>query len=473
MVGKVLVIEDNENEARLLEGALRTDGFDVTTVWSQRLALQHLAQHEVDSVLLDYRLPDAEGLECLRKLRTLHPDTPVIVITGWGSEEVAVEAIKLGAADYVTKRGKFLPCVVVKVREVIGHRTLARATAHYRNALSTQRREVKRLQRALRENYRLDGIIGSSPAIEQALVEADLAAQSHVTVLIEGESGTGKELFARCIHYHGPRSAGPFEAINCAALPESLHESLLFGYVRGAFTGADRDQRGLFDQADGGSIFLDEIGEMSLETQKVLLRVLDAGEVRPLGGKVSRHVDVRVIAATNRDLRQAVRDGRFRLDLYHRLSVFPMRLPPLRERPADIAPLAQHFLRQVAAAEGKPVPRIAPDALALLERHSWPGNIRQLKNEITRLLLLAAGGKITSEIVSPDIRDGDPALAADDRPLEEIIRQVKTSVIVDRLRRSGNRPTQAARSLGISREWLWALMRKLGLKPPDEDDDPE
>jgi DNA-binding NtrC family response regulator len=188
---------------------------------------------------------------------------------------------------------------------------------------------------------------------------------------------------------------------------------------------------------------------------------------------VSRHVDVRVIAATNRDLRQGVRDGRFRLDLYHRLSVFPMRLPALRERAADIAPLAQHFLRQVAAVEGKPVPRIAPDALALLERYSWPGNIRQLKNEVTRLLLLASGGRITSEIVSPDIRDGDPALATDDRPLEEIIRQVKTSVIVDRLRRSGNRPTQAARSLGISREWLWALMRKLGLKPPDEDDDSE
>ena len=470
MPASVLLIEDNGDTARLISGVLRStsEPFEVATVFSARDGLRHLAEHVVDCVLLDYRLPDADGLECLRKVRHAHPDVPVVVITGAGSEEVAVEAMKLGASDYLVKHGKYLLTVPVIVREALGRAELERAAARYRSALRSSRREVSRLRRELRERYRIDGIIGESSGIEQALFLAERAAQSRVTVLLEGETGTGKELFARAIHYHGPRARAPFLAQNCAALPETLLESELFGHVRGAFTGAERHHRGLFEVADGGTLFLDEVSEASPAIQAKLLRVLQDGEIRPVGGNGARKVDVRVLAATNRDLAEAVREGRFRRDLYYRLRVFPIRLPPLRERRADIRLLAVHLLERLSAQEGKRLHGFDARTLRLLERYPWPGNVRELENEIHRLVLCAEPGeRMTPDLLASWIVEGAPSAAGDGtRPLKEIVREVEAATIRARLREHGYHRTATARSLGMTRESLWAKLRQLGFVLP-------
>jgi two-component system response regulator AtoC len=470
MPASVLLIEDNGDTARLISGALRSasEPFEVATVFSARDGLQHLAEHVVDCVLLDYRLPDADGLGCLRQVRQAHPDVPVVLITGAGSEEVAVEALKLGASDYLVKHGKYLLTVPVVVREALGRAELERAAARYRSALRSSRREVSRLRRELRERYRIDGIIGESAGIEQALFLAERAAQARVTVLLEGETGTGKELFARAIHYHGPRARGPFLAQNCAALPEGLLESELFGHVRGAFTGADRHHRGLFEQAEGGTLFLDEVGEASAAIQAKVLRVVQDGELRPVGGSTARKVDVRVIAATNRDLAEAVREGRFRRDLYYRLRVFPIRLPALRERREDIRLLAVHLLDRLSTQEGKRLRGFDARALRLLERYPWPGNVRELENEIHRLVLCAEpGDRVTPDLLASWIVEGAPSAAGDGtRPLKEIVREVELATIRARLREHGYHRTATARSLGMTRESLWAKLRQLGFVLP-------
>jgi DNA-binding NtrC family response regulator len=477
MPASILLIEDNADTARLISGALRSAGesFEVATVFSARDGLQHLAGNAVDCVLLDYRLPDADGLGCLRQLRQAHPDVPVVVITGAGSEEVAVEAMKLGASDYLVKHGKYLVTVPLVVREALGRAELERAAARYRSALRSSRREVSRLRRELRERYRIDGIIGESAGIEQALFLAERAAQARVTVLLEGETGTGKELLARAIHYHGARARAPFLAQNCAALPEALLESELFGHVRGAFTGAERHHRGLFEQAEGGTLFLDEVGEASPAIQAKLLRVLQDGEIRPVGGSMARTVDVRVIAATNRDLGECVREGRFRRDLYYRLRVFPIRLPPLRERREDIRLLAVHLLDRLSTLEGKRLRGFDARALRLLERYPWPGNVRELENEIHRLVLCAEpGDRVTPDLLASWIVEGAPSAAADGtRPLKEIVREVELATIRARLRDHGYHRTATARSLGMTRESLWAKLRQLGFVLPRKRSDCE
>jgi two-component system, NtrC family, response regulator AtoC len=467
MPATILLIEDNADAAQLIADALRAapERFEVASVPSARGAFQYLGAHPVDVVLLDYRLPDLDGLECLRKIRQRYPDVPVIVITGAGSEEVAVEAMKLGATDYLVKHGKYLLTVPIVVRGALGQSELRRTAAEYRSALRSSRREVERLHHELRDRYRLDGIIGESEATLQAIELAERAAQTSVTVLVEGETGTGKELIARAIHYHGPRARRPFLAQNCAALPDTLLESELFGHVRGAFTGADRARRGLFEAADGGTLFLDEIGEASLPIQAILLRVLQDGEVRPVGGTASRHVDVRVIAATNRDLGAAVHEGRFRLDLYYRLRVFPIALPPLRDRREDIAPLAAHFLEQLGTQEGRRLAGFTPQALRLLERYAWPGNVRELQSEIHRLVLCVdEGERVAPEHLAPAITA--EASVPGDRPLKEIVREVELATIRSRLQRHGYHRSATARSLGFTRESLWAKMRQLGFRPP-------
>jgi transcriptional regulator with GAF, ATPase, and Fis domain len=318
------------------------------------------------------------------------------------------------------------------------------------------------LSPAAREAFRSAGLVGESPVLLRCLAQAERAAAFRATICIEGETGTGKELLARAIHRLGPRAGQTFLAQNCAALADGLLDSELFGHARGAFTGALAARRGLFEIASGGTLFLDEISETSAATQAKLLRVLQEGEVRPLGGERSRRVDVRVIAASNRDLRSEVTRGRFRADLYHRLTILPLRLPPLRERTGDVAILVGHYL----AALGGGRHRLEPAALAALERYPWPGNVRELRNEIERLLIYSDGAETVSvACVAEHVRAGAES-PPDPRPLREIVRAVELETIAARLRENGYCRTTTARSLGITREALWSKMRRLGYSAP-------
>jgi DNA-binding NtrC family response regulator len=464
MPPEILLIEDNVETARLVSRALRDAArFDVTPVSSAHAGLEHLARRPVDCVLLDYRLPDADGLSCLRAIRQRHPEVPVIFVTGAGSEEVAVEAMHLGARNYVTKHGRYLPKVLDKVHEALGSRELANAGDG-----SRQKSRARRLPAEVRERYARYGIIGRSAAIEKAIAEADRAAATRDIVLLGGETGTGKDVFAHAIHANGTRAHGPFVVQNCAALPESLLESELFGYVRGAFTGADHAHPGLFEQADGGTLFLDEMSAASLNVQAKLLRVLEDGAIRPLGARQSRTVDVRVIASTNRDLREAGRQGLFRPDLYYRLEQCCIPLPPLRERREDIPLLAEHFLRELRRQQRTSYRSFAPQALRALDAYAWPGNVRELKSEINRIVSRGdAGTRITVAMLSPWIAAGTVnGTDADDRPLKQILREVEGAVIHARLREHGYHRSATARSLGLTRESLWAKIRQLGLNLP-------
>ena len=401
----ILVVDDDPETRARLDRTLRDsgDGWDVRLATSAREALAAAADAAVACVVLDYRLPDADGLSCLRELRRTRPDLPVVMVTGSGSEAVAVDAMKLGAADYVVKHGTFAQVVPGVVREVLGRRALAGLSATGREP------EMPPLAPATRARFDADGLVARSPAMLRVLGLIERAAQSRATVLIEGESGTGKELCARALHTHGPRAARPFVAQNCSALAETLLESELFGHTRGAFTGADRARVGLFEQADGGTLFLDEIGEASAAVQAKLLRVLQEREVRPLGATSARRVDVRLVAATNRDLRAETEAGRFRLDLLYRLCVFPIVVPPLRERPQDVAPLARHFLERLSREEGKPIAGFHPETLALMERYTWPGNVRQLEHEVQRLVLCA--DPATGSLPTRSLRGSTPTSA--------------------------------------------------------------
>jgi two-component system response regulator HupR/HoxA len=387
------------------------------------------------------------------------------MVTGAGSEEIAVEAMKLGATDYVVKHGHYLRLVPGIVREALGRQTLGTVPP-------PGDPQGAELPASVRARYRARGIIGESPALMHAIWQAERAAGSRVTVLLEGDTGTGKEMFARAIHAEGPRAAQPFVAQNCANLPESLLESELFGHARGAFTGADRARPGLFVDTDGGTLFLDEIGEMSLPMQAKLLRVLQDGVVRPLGSSETRQVDVRIIAATNRDLPAATKKGLFRADLHYRLRAFPIRLPRLVERPEDIRALATHFLQRWGDEEGTSPGGFAPETMRRLESYPWPGNVRELEHEVHRLVLCAEPGHtITPDLLPPEIlaaRGEDDGLP----PLKDIVSRVEAAAIQDRLRRHGYHRTRTAHSLGVTREWLWAKMRRLGLfvRNPQEDD---
>jgi DNA-binding NtrC family response regulator len=469
MAAAILLIEDDDETARLIGRALEhhAAGFAVTAVCSMQAGLAHLAARPVDGVLLDYRLPDGDGLACLREIRKRHPQVPVIFVTGAGSEDVAVEAMQHGARSYVTKHGQYLPRLLDRLREALGARELEQVA----RGRSARPAITGRPSLQLRERYRLEGIVGQSAALAAVLADAERAARARDVVLIEGETGTGKDVLARAIHNQGVRRPGPFVIQNCAALPDSLLESELFGFARGAFTGADRPHPGLFAQAHGGTLFLDEISAASLPVQAKLLRVLEDGAVRPLGSDRVTTVDVRVIAATNRDLREAAQDGSFRPDLYYRLEQLRVRLPALRERREDVALLAQHFLTELAAGDGTTLRGFDSRALRALEDYPWPGNIRELKSEIHRIASRAEGRqRVTLDLLSPWIVPAAPA-ADTARPLKEIVHEVEVAVIHARLREHGYHRAATARSLGLSRESLWAKMRQLGIRLQAREED--
>jgi DNA-binding NtrC family response regulator len=402
----------------------------------------------IDLVLLDVRLPDGNGLEILRRIRELAPETLVILMTAFSSVENAVEAMKLGAYSYVQKP--------FEVEDVV---------AAVEKALETGRlrREVRTLRSHQSREYGFDAIVGESPAMVTAkALLARVAGTASSTVLLTGETGTGKDLAAKAIHYNSDRAAKPFVNITCSALPEQLLESELFGHERGAFTDARQQKRGLFETADGGTVFLDEIGEMTPALQAKLLRFLEEKAFKRVGGLKDIRVDVRVIAATNRDLEKEVEAGRFREDLFYRLQVMPIVLPPLRDRVGDIALLANYYVNRYNVEFRKRVRGLTPAAMTLLEQYRWPGNIRELRNAIERAMLLLDGDWIRPEDLSPILRTGLSLpfrLPADGINLEDVERQL----LVQALERAGGNQTQAGHLLGINRDQVRYRIEKFGL----------
>jgi DNA-binding NtrC family response regulator len=440
--GSVLLVDDEEGILRLLGRALREDGHDVVPATRAREAERLLEQRGFDVMVVDHRMPDQSGLELIREMVASTPEgerPQVVMMTAHATVENAIEAMKLGAFDYLQKPFELDELLVV-VRRAIEHQRLR---TQHRYLLSEQEEEFN--------HY---GIVGRSRAVESLLKKLELVAQSKSTVLITGETGTGKELAARAIHARSAQREMPLIKVNCAAIPDTLLESELFGHVKGAFTGATSNKKGKFVLADGGTIFLDEIGNMLPSLQAKLLRVLQEREVEPLGSEQTLKVDVRVIAATNRDLRRKVGEGTFQEDLFYRLSVIPIEIPPLRERREDIPSLVEHFVRKHAQRTGKHIEGVDKAALGPLQMYNWPGNVRELENTIERAVVLSSGavihpGDIEMLGVKQEAPSGLPSMK-----LHANIEWVAKETILRALERSGGVKKEAAEILGISQRAL-------------------
>lgn len=474
----ILIADDERNIRRTFGMVLRGEGFAVEEAESGEQALAVCRDRRVDLVILDVRLPGIDGLETLRRLRADDPQLPVVMISGHGTIATAIEATREGAFDFLEK-----PCSRERVLLAV------------RNALRLRALDGEvRAQRA-RERDR-HAMIGASAALQAIREQIRLAAPTSARILIRGESGTGKELVARALHEQSPRRDAPFVKLNCAAIPEELIESELFGAVKGSYTGAVATREGKFQQADGGTLLLDEIGDMSLRAQAKVLRALQDGEIEPVGGAGAVRVDVRVIAATNRDLERDVRAGRFREDLYFRLNVVPVVVPPLRERPDDIPMLAEHFLARYCRENALPQRRLASAAAALLARLPWPGNVRELHNAVERLAIMTAGetigvedlerigllgaargpapGQTPANAVAAVLRPLEPAAVRAHGGLVEARRRFEALTIAACLAEAGGNVSQAARLLGIDRTNLHKKIQAYGLAsyPDDEGTSP-
>jgi DNA-binding NtrC family response regulator len=445
----ILIVDDEQAQRTVLAGFLRKRGFEVLQSASVPDGLAEIAGRTVDLVLTDLRMPGGTGLDLLEGVRAVNPEVPVVVMTAFGTVASAVDAMKRGAADYLTKP------IDLDELEVLIARTLER------RALVAENRE---LRRQLETRHRLAGLETANPRMAGAINTAARGAASRATMLIRGESGTGKELMARAIHYASPRSKGPLVAVNVAALPDTLLESELFGHERGAFTGADRELRGRFELADGGSLFLDEIGDLPKSTQVKLLRVLQEQAFERLGGSRTIRVDVRVIAATNRDLEAMVARGDFRDDLYYRLNVVSVEIPPLRERREDIPTLVDRFLQQFAAEMQAPAKVMSREAMDVLVKYHYPGNVRELENIIHRAVVLARDATIaTADLpirVSQAHVTGQPTEAAS---FVDRVTEFECALIVEALDRANGVRTRAARALGMSERHLRYKLQKYHL----------
>jgi DNA-binding NtrC family response regulator len=447
----ILIIEDEAKMRRLLELNLGDDGFKTLSAGDAETGLKLLASEPVHLVLTDLKLPGISGLEFLQTAKQQTPALPVVVMTAFGSVETAVEAMKAGASDYVLK-----PFSLAEIRMVV-HKELDN---------SRLREENRSLREALGQKYSHPNIVAVSPKMQEVLATVERVAPTNSTVLLGGESGVGKDLIARAIHEKSRRASGPFVKINSTAIPENLLESELFGYEKGAFTGATTSKPGKFELADKGTLFLDEIGDVPAATQVKLLRVLQEREFERLGGTRTIKVDVRLVAATNRDLRAALEEGTFREDLYYRLNVVPIDIPPLREHKEDIAGLANLFLARFAKDSGREdkITGISPAALQHLRDHYWPGNVRELQNVIERACALASGAQLETtdiQLDSPRNRNN----AASDRFLPEgmTLDQWEDEMIREALKRAGGNKSQAARLLGLSRNALRYRLSKIGI----------
>ncbi|HTY19756.1 MAG TPA: sigma-54 dependent transcriptional regulator [Myxococcota bacterium] len=452
----VLVVDDDAAMRDMVVSLLEDQGIRAQAAGSVDEALKSLGESDVDAVLSDIRMPGRDGIELLGAMRELRPDTPVVLMTAFGSIDSAVEAMQAGAFDYVTKPFKRDALLV----------TLERAFE--RRALEEENR---RLRRAVDQTASFGDLIGTSIAMREIFALIRKVADGRSSVLITGESGTGKELVARTLHFSGSRASRPFVPINCTAIPEGLLESELFGHVRGAFTGAHADKKGLFEVAHRGTVFLDEVGETHPGMQVRLLRVLQDGEIRPLGSSETRKVDVRILAATNRDLRKEVEAGRFREDLYYRLRVVEIDMPPLRERREDIPVLAHAFLDRSSRRMGRELKGFTNAAMDRLTGYPWPGNVRELENEIERIAALAGrADAVGVEMLSEHIRGAPPApLPVGDgalpfgADLNTAVDALKRRMLQDAIRETGSK-TRAAEKLGIPRQSLQKMMTRLGIQ---------
>ncbi len=459
----ILVADDDDSVRRVVEYRLREENYEVLTAADGLTALDLFTTLDVDCLITDLRMPGLSGLELLRRANAIKSETPVIVITAFGDVETAVEAMRSGAFDFIAKPFN-RDQISLTVEKAL---TFGRAVAENRN-----------LRRLVHERFRLESIIGTSQAWQDALDRVGRVAATDATVLLTGESGTGKELVAKGIHFSGKRARHPFIPLNCAAIPESLIEAELFGSKRGAYTGAVADTKGKFEEAHRGTLFLDEISQMPLSLQTKLLRVLQEGEIVRLGESAPRKVDVRIIAATNRNLRTMIEDTTFREDLYFRLAVVPVELPPLRERREDIPLLAEHFLKRAGERHTRGGLKISREVFAALAAYPFPGNVRELENTIEQMVILARGDDITVEDLPEQIRQ-TPGHAANlllRLPPDGLsIEQVERDIIQQALEMHGGNRTHTARYLDITRSALLYRLQKYGLASPSTTttDDPD
>jgi DNA-binding NtrC family response regulator len=451
----ILVVDDDVAQCDFLKEELEREGYSVEVANGGRPGVERVKRGGIDLVVSDVKMPDLDGLDLLREIRAVEPCPYVITVTGFGSIDTAIRAVKLGAYDYLTKPFE-TEHLLLTIKKALSERLL--------------RTEVVRLREEVTRRDRLDNIIGRSPAMQEIFSLIRRVAGSQASVLITGDSGTGKELVARAIHAHGPRKARPFVAMNCSAIPETLLESELFGYTRGAHSTARTDRDGLFVEADGGTLFLDEVADMPLHLQPKLLRVLQDGELRPLGTNKTLKVDVRVIAATNRDLSTSLREGLFREDLYYRLNVVQLHLPPLRARTEDILPLADHFLARSAGRAGKSIRGFSESAKKLILAHPFPGNVRELENMVERAVALAESDLIGPEDLPPAMRER--------KSQDRLATAVAQGLTLDQLEREfiervldaeGGNKTRAALRLGLDRKTLYRKLEEYAAAGKDGD----
>ena len=447
----VLVVDDDRAMCQLLVDLLRDEGYSVDVAHDGESAIELQRTSPCDLIITDLMMPKMKGIELIHRLREIDGAAPVLLITAFGSIESAVEAMRAGAFHYVTKPFHNDE-ILIQIKRALDQSKL--------------QRELQRLRTEVQARQRFQHIIGQSASMQKVFETVAQVSALSANVLIEGESGTGKEMIARAIHSNGSRANGPFLPVNCAAIPENLLESELFGYVRGAFTDARKDRRGLFQEASGGILFLDEISEMPLTLQAKLLRVLEDKEVRPLGANHAAKVDARVLSASNQNLEQLVQAGRFRQDLFYRLNVIRIELPPLRRRRADIPLLVQFFIDKFARAADRRLEGIEPDALAALKSHTWPGNIRELEHTIERAVLLGKGGAIrVDDLPAPVTARAESAFVLDQAVARQLtLHDLERDYIGRVLQNAQGNKTEAARILGVDRTTLYRKLEEYKLK---------
>jgi two-component system response regulator PilR (NtrC family) len=462
--GRLLIVDDEASLAEFLEILLRKEGYEVESLTDGAAAMARLdAGRDYDLVVTDLMMPGVGGMQVLEHVKELFPDTEVLMMTAYAAADTAIEAMKKGAYDYVQK-----PFNLDEIRVVVA------------NAIAKRRliRENRALRAQVSKRYGFGNIIGRSPGMRAVFEVIERVAPTRTSILVTGESGTGKELIARALHHNSPRADRPLITVNCGAIPESLIESELFGYVKGAFTGATSDRKGMFAAADGGTIFLDEVGELPMHLQVKLLRVLQERTIRPVGATAEAAVDVRVVAATNQDLERAVRQGTFREDLYYRLNVIRVHIPPLRQRREDVVLIARHFLKRFCDEMGKGIVDFSPGALEVLMRYDFPGNVRELENLVERAVTFELSDRVTVASLPPHVaeRTSEEDLGGalgrvpdGGMDLDAVMAEVEKRYLSQALRRTEGNRTEAAKLLGISFRSIRYKLDKFGLKGPDEE----